>query len=57
MTKEEYIQQIAVILKREKVELQLQFEILETIDELLDYYSVDFANEVLPSLFRDNKYK
>lgn len=47
----EYLRQVSVVLKRENVEFQLQLEILETIDELLDHYSIDFVKELLPSLF------
>lgn len=55
LTKKEYVQQIAALLQREKVELQLQLEILETISELLDHYSIDFVKEVIPSLFSTNE--
>ncbi|MGM0110141.1 hypothetical protein IGI52_000437 [Enterococcus sp. DIV0187] len=51
MTNEEYIIHITKVLSKENIEPHLQVQILETITELLEYYSVDFVRELLPTLF------
>lgn len=52
MTNEEYLDQIQKILEQEKITKRLQQQILETVRELLDYYSIEFVRELLPSLFK-----
>ncbi|MFQ7233457.1 MAG: hypothetical protein ACLRPU_01185 [Enterococcus hulanensis] len=52
MTKEEYLEQVETILMKENVKPHLKAQILETVIELLEYYSVDFVRELLPSLFK-----
>ncbi|WP_429958097.1 hypothetical protein [Enterococcus sp. AZ196] len=52
MTKKEYLTHVKDLLEREKIKPFLQLQIMETVAELLDYYSVDFVRELLPSLFR-----
>lgn len=52
LTNEEYINKVAAVLRQEDVEYQMQLQILETVSELLEYYSIDFVKELLPSLFQ-----
>lgn len=51
MTREDYLHHVSLLLGNEGIELQLQLKILETIDELLGYYSVEFVQDLLPTLF------
>lgn len=52
MTKEEYMKEVKGILEKENVKPHLRVQILETVIELLDYYSVESVRELLPSLFQ-----
>ncbi|MGG5368441.1 hypothetical protein [Enterococcus sp. AZ196] len=52
MTKKEYLTHVKDLLEKEKIKPSLQLQIMETVTELLDYYSVDFVRELLPSLFK-----
>ena len=52
MAKEDYLHQIMLLLKKEGIRLSLQVQILETVDELLDYYTVEFVQTLLPTLFQ-----
>lgn len=52
MIKEEYIDHVAKILKKEGLTSSLQLQILETVTELMDYYSVEFVQDLLPTLFQ-----
>lgn len=51
MTNEEYLTQVEKILIQEEIEDHLQNQILETVRELLDHYSVEFVRDLLPTLF------
>lgn len=52
MTNEEYLNQVGKILKQEKIDTHLKLQILETVTELLEHYSVDFVSGLLTSLFK-----
>lgn len=52
MTKKEYLTQVKDLLKKEEIKPSLQLQIMETVTELLNYYSVEFVRELLPSLFQ-----
>ncbi|MCB6916191.1 hypothetical protein LIZ91_06285 [Enterococcus avium] len=52
MTNEDYLKQVKILLDKENVKPHLKVQILETVIELLEHYSVDFVRELLPSLFR-----
>ena len=49
---QEYLNQVAELLKRENIEPHLQRQILGTVNELLKHYSVSFVRELLPTLFK-----
>ncbi|MGM0111217.1 hypothetical protein [Enterococcus sp. DIV0187] len=50
MTKEEMLLLIMKFLHEESIEPHLQREILGTVAELLNHYSVEFVQDLLPSL-------
>jgi len=52
MTKEELMIFIMKSLHQENVEPHLQKEIISTVGELLNYYSVEYVQELLPSLLK-----
>lgn len=52
LTKKEYLTHVKDLLEKEKIKPSLQLQIMETVTELLDYYSVEFVRELLPSLFK-----
>lgn len=52
MTNEDYLKQVKSLLEKENVKPHLKIQILETVEELLKYYSVDFICELLPTLFK-----
>lgn len=52
MAKEDYLHQVTLLLEKEGIELSMQLQILETVDELLDYYSVEFVQTLLPTFFQ-----
>lgn len=52
MTKEEMIVFFMKFLHQENIEPHLQKEILNNVAELLKYYSVEYVQELLPSLLR-----
>ncbi|WP_171004983.1 hypothetical protein [Enterococcus hulanensis] len=52
MTKEEYLKQVNALLEKENVKPHLKLQIVDTVIELLEYYSVEFVRELLPSLFK-----
>lgn len=51
VSKEEYIERLAACLREEKIELHLQQQIVETVEELLKYYDIEYVEKLLPSLF------
>ncbi|MDT2640851.1 hypothetical protein P7D31_12100 [Enterococcus dongliensis] len=52
LEKEKYIEAVGQLLIQENIEPHLTLQILETVRELLDYYSVDFVSDFLPTLFK-----
>ncbi len=52
MTKNDYVDHVRSLLEKENIEPRLKMQILETVTELLEYYSVDFVLELLPTLFK-----
>ncbi|HFE9852874.1 hypothetical protein [Enterococcus faecalis] len=50
MTNIEYLNYIAKKLTAEELEPYVKWQIIRTIEELLEYYSVEFIQELLPSL-------
>ncbi len=50
MTKQEYIELIEKKLTEREIEPHLKAQLIETISELLNHYSVCFVQELLPSL-------
>jgi hypothetical protein len=57
MSKEEYLQHVSCLLKQEQIEPHLQLQILDTVRELLTFYSVEFVRELLPTFFHQQRYK
>lgn len=52
MEKEKYLEDIGLLLEQENIEPYLQQQIIETVRELLDYYSAEFVSDFLSTLFK-----
>lgn len=57
MTEQEYIELIEKKLTEREIEPYLKVQLIETISELLNHYSVSFVQELLPSLLSQKNKK
>lgn len=53
MTNEEYLNHVAQMLTAKDIEPHIKFQIINTIEELLNYYSVEFVQDLLPTLLQE----
>ncbi|MDT2449884.1 hypothetical protein [Enterococcus avium] len=55
LTNEEYLNYVVQMLTTTGIEPHVKFQIIGTIEELLNYYSVEFVQDLLPTLLCGNK--
>lgn len=51
VSKDEYMERLAACLREEKIEPHVHRQIVETVEELLKYYDIEYVEKLLPSLF------